>query len=109
MDIEKLAKKIFDECAKDNEPVTMEQAREMAQMEIGAKGMSRGATTVSPTDKARKSTHKTSDEKKMLFNNLLGCLNTVYEGNVQVLTENKLITVKIDEKTFKIDLIECRK
>ena len=38
MTLEKLAKQIFDECAKEGEPITMEEAQEMAQMEINAKG-----------------------------------------------------------------------
>lgn len=35
--IEKLAEKIFKECEKDGEPVTKEEALEMAEMEINAK------------------------------------------------------------------------
>ena len=50
-----------------------------------------------------------SDEKKTLFSEILSDLQDVYKGNVEVLTENKLITVKIGDKTFKIDVIEQRK
>ena len=50
-----------------------------------------------------------SDAKKFLFSNILGQLEEVFGENVKVLTENKLITVQIDEKTFKIDVIEKRK
>ena len=32
MTLEKLAKQIFDECAKAGEPITIEEAQEMAQM-----------------------------------------------------------------------------
>ena len=35
--LEKLAKQIFDECAKDGEPISMEDALDMAKMELGAK------------------------------------------------------------------------
>ena len=50
-----------------------------------------------------------SDEKKALFSEILSDLQDVYKENVEVLTENKLITVKIGDKTFKIDVIEQRK
>lgn len=60
------------------------------------------------SDKPKKPrTIKISDEKKSLFSNILQNLSENFE-NVEVLTENKLISVKIGEKTFKIDLIEQR-
>lgn len=49
-----------------------------------------------------------SDEKKEVFSNILDTLKELYEENVTVLNENKLISLKIGEKTFKIDIIECR-
>lgn len=54
---------------------------------------------------------KVSDEKKELFESILKNLDRtdgVYRKNITVLKENKLIQVKIGEKTFKIDLIETR-
>ena len=53
-------------------------------------------------------TVKISDEKQELFTNILESLQQIYE-NVEIVTQNKLITVKIGEKTFKIDVIEQRK
>lgn len=50
-----------------------------------------------------------SDEKKALFNEISGFLKRVYGINTEIVTENKLITVKIGDKTFKIDVIEQRK
>lgn len=55
---------------------------------------------------------KVSDEKKELFADIYDYLcETVAETgrNVQILKENKLISVQIGEKTFKIDIIEQRK
>lgn len=51
---------------------------------------------------------KVSDEKKELFSEILSDLEDVYKGNVEVLTENKLIQIKIADKTFKVDIIEQR-
>jgi len=50
-----------------------------------------------------------SDEKKALFNEISGFLKRVYGINTEIITENKLITVRIGDKTFKIDVIEQRK
>lgn len=54
---------------------------------------------------------KVSDEKKILFDSIVQQLDRcelVERENVTILNENKLIQVKIGNKTFKIDLIECR-
>jgi len=107
---EKLVLKIMKECEADGEPVTREEAEEMARMEIGAKDVSMDAHAAAPTlekDK-RKRTVKVSDEKAQIFTSIKAFLSENYE-NVEVLKENKLIEVKIGEKTFKIDLIEGRK
>ena len=49
-----------------------------------------------------------SDEKKELFDEIFSNLQDVYKENARIEKENKLIIVKIGEKTFKIDLIEQR-
>ena len=56
-------------------------------------------------------TTKVSDEKKELFATIVQNLDRaegVLRENVTILKENKLIEVKIGEKTFKIDVIETR-
>lgn len=65
--------------------------------------------TSSAKGKPRKPrTVKISEEKQMLFRYILGGLVNDF-ANVEVLTENKLISVEIDGKKFKIDITECRK
>lgn len=108
-DLNKLAEQIFKECEKDGEPISMEDALEMAKMEIGAKGMTNVGKSVDNPDKPKKpKTVKISDEKKELFSEILSDLEDVYKQNVKVLKENKLIQVKMSEKIFKIDIIEQR-
>ena len=51
---------------------------------------------------------KVSNEKVKLFNEILENLYK-YNEKVEVLRENKLISVEINGKVFKIDLIEQRK
>ena len=50
-----------------------------------------------------------SDEKKELFSEIFSNLADVYGENVKIEKENKLIIVKIADRTFKIDIIEQRK
>jgi ribosomal protein L3 len=56
-------------------------------------------------------THKVSDEKKELFQSILTNLTRcgdVMPEDITVLNENKLISVRMGEKIFKIDIIEQR-
>lgn len=64
--------------------------------------------TKKATKERKKPERKISDKKKELFSEILSDLEDVYKGNVTVLNENKLIEVKIAEKRFKIDIVECR-
>lgn len=52
-------------------------------------------------------TVKISDEKKELYNYILEKLKSNWE-EVEILKENKLISVRIGEKAYKIDIIETR-
>lgn len=51
---------------------------------------------------------KVSDAKKELFGQIFANLTSFYANNATILKENKLISVKIGDKTFKIDIIEQR-
>ena len=51
---------------------------------------------------------KISDEKQALFNDIYQNLVDIYGESVEIVKENKLLTVKIGSKTFKLDLIEQR-
>lgn len=62
-----------------------------------------------PTKERKKPEKKVSDAKKELFSEILSNLEDVYKENVEVLNENKLISVRIGDKCFKIDVIEQRK
>ena len=68
-----------------------------------------GASAVDKTEKKEKKPReiKVSDEKQALFSEIVEKL-AENGRNYEILKENKLICVKIGEKTFKIDLIETR-
>lgn len=72
---EKLVKSIMAECEADGEPVTREEAEEMARMEIGAKS----ERHYEQSDKKRKPSTKVRkvDETKK---HLLGCFKTLLDG-----------------------------
>jgi hypothetical protein len=69
-----------------------------------------GASAVDKTEKKEKKERKVvaSDEKQALFDNIYHNLVEIYGGTVEIVKENKLLTLKIGQKTFKIDLIEQR-
>lgn len=108
MSIEKLAKQIFDECAKDGEPITMADALEMAEMEIKAKEVKNVAREVKPiAEKDKKpKTVKVSDEKVHLFQEIVGFLAKDYD--ICVITDNKLVEINLNGKKFKLNLSQTR-
>lgn len=104
--------------------ITQEEAVEMwledegyldneEQIELNEKAkkikIDHGASAVDKTQKKEKKPReiKVSDEKQALFAEIVA--NLAENGrNYEIVKENKLIYVKIGEKTFKIDLIEQR-
>lgn len=74
----------------------------------------KGAKIADVRDKKRTKTSqkpreiKVSAEKRELFSEIWSDLEDVYRNSVKVLKENKLLEVKINGKTFKIDIIEQR-
>jgi hypothetical protein len=68
------------------------------------------ASSIDKTEKKDRKprTVKISDEKQKLFDEIYHNLVEIYGGTVEIVKENKLMTVKVGEKTFKIDLIEQR-
>lgn len=93
----------------DNDFQENEELEELDQKAKKVK-IDHGATGGKVSDKKDKKPRTTvvSDQKQMLFSEILTNLQDVFGQNVQVLKENKLITVQIDEKIFKIDVIEQR-
>ena len=110
---EKLVQEIMRDAEKENEPLTREEAIEMAKMELGTKEIKRYEQSIEQKKKQRKpKTIKISDEKISLFNTILTNLDRnefIEHENITVIKKNKLIQVKINDKTFKIDIIQQRK
>ncbi len=107
MDKEKLIKQIMHECEQDGEPVTREEAEEMAEMEIKAGNIKRYETSDKP-HKAAKKERKIDETKK----HLLSCCKVLFEGlgakiiNVKTETE---ITFSLNNEEYSLKLIKHRK
>jgi hypothetical protein len=68
------------------------------------------ASAIDKTEKKDRKprTVKVSDTKQAVFANIYHFLVETYGENVEIVKENKLLTLKIGDKTFKVDLIEQR-
>ena len=91
----------------DNDYTTNEEQENLDKMaknvkiDVGCDQKSRKKAT-KPREK------KVSDEKKAVFDSIFAFLSENYGENATILNENKLIQLKIADKTFKIDLIQVR-
>ena len=84
---------------------------EQAELDAKAKKVKiqHGASAVDKQNKEKKErVVKVSDEKQLLFSQIHEVLTDFYGENVEIVKENKLLTVKVGTKTFKVDLIEQR-
>ena len=90
----------------NEEQEALDNAAGKVKIDHGAEEHKRGRKKGTPR------TVKVSDEKKELFSTILRNLDRtdgVYRSDIEVLKENKLIRVRIGDKSFKIDIIEERK
>lgn len=83
------------------------------QEELDAKAkkvkIQHGASAIDKQNKEKKErVVKVSDEKQLIFSQIHEVLTNFYGENVEIVKENKLLTVKVGTKTFKVDLIETR-
>ena len=83
------------------------------QEELDAKAkqvkIQHGASAIDKQNKEKKErVVKVSDEKQALFSDIYQNLVEIYGESVEIVKENKLLTVKVGTKTFKVDLIEQR-
>lgn len=88
----------------NDEQIALDNKAKLVKIDHGAKNIDKKSTS-------KPRTVKISDEKKELFDSILQNLTRcvpVEQENITVLKENKLIEVRIGDKTFKIDLIEQR-
>ena len=104
---EKLIEQIMIECEKDGEPVTREEAEEMAEMEIKANGIKRYEKSDKPRKKVTKE-RKVDETKKRVIQAVRVLLEGMNIDVTNVKNESEIsFTVEDDDFTFK--LIKHRK
>ena len=87
----------------NEEQEALDNAAKKVKISYGAEEKRRGPKKGTPR------IVKVSNEKKELFHKIYSQLLTYGNSKVTILKENKLIEVRINEKTFKVDIIEERK
>ena len=89
--VEALTVEIYRECEKEGEPVTMEEAREMAEMEVKASESRHYEKSVDAPKKARKpKPRKVDTDKLFLLSTIMETLNKNGIGSVTRETETAL-------------------
>ena len=106
MNKEKLIKQIMAEAEADGEPVTREEAEEMAEMEIKAKGI-KNYTQGEKPKKKKKAERKIDTEKADILNWLMRGLYEVGGISCTRENENKLHFV-YNENEYTVNLVRHR-
>lgn len=116
MDKEKLIKRIMKECEADGEPVTREEAEEMAEMEIKAnKDCRRYETDVTKKRKPAQREPKIDPDKVTIIDSiahqLTRCvwLDSEKEiSDIQIINSQKEIAFKVGEDSYSVTLTKHR-
>ena len=106
MDKEKLIARIMKECAQDGEPVTREEAEEMAEMEIKANGIKCYEKSDKPR-KAVKKERKVDAIKKRLLMDCKVLLEGLGAEILGVKTETE-VTFTFEGEEYSLKLIKHR-
>ena len=108
MDKEKLIKNIMKRCELDGEPVTREEAEEMAEMEIKANAIT-SYTQKEVEKKPRKPREVKKDPTKISFiQNLEEWLTNTSVSDIMIVNEQREISFKIANDTYSLVLTKHR-
>lgn len=109
MDKEKLIKEIMAECAKDGEPVTREEAEEIAEMEIKQKAYCKRYERESRQNKPAIRAPKIDTEKVEIINIIAIALVKANYGKVTTANKQKEITFTVNGNEYSLTLTKHRK
>lgn len=104
MDKEKLIKQIMEECARDGEPVTEDEAAEMAEMEIKAKADCKRYERKEVSNKPAKRVVKLDADKISILSILNWCLLTPSAIDVDFNKEIENVSVINPQKEIQFDM-----
>ena len=105
-EFEKHVRQIMEEALADNEPVSREEAEEMAEMEIKAKGIKRYEQSAKPRKRNTKE-RKVDTEKQTLLNVMHRALESI-ATNFSTKTETEL-SFTFNGNDYTIKLVKHRK
>ena len=108
MDREKLIAEIMAEAEKDGEPVTREEAEEMAEMDIKAKGEKRYEVS-EPTKEKRKREVKLDETKVDFITTFAEYLEDMGFEGVKVINPQREVGFRLKDEDYSITLIKHRK
>lgn len=106
-DKEKLIEKIIKECEKEGEPVTREEAEEMAEMEIRANETRHYEKADNPAKKPVKRERKVDEDKKYLINLLLSSLYGT-ESIIKNVKNESEFSFEFGENEYSVKLVKHR-
>lgn len=118
IDKEKLIKQIIAECAKDGEPVTYEEAAEMAEMEIKAKTDCKRYEREIKENKPTNRIPKIDTEKIAIIESVAHQLTKFITSdenkldgakNIKIVNQQKEITFTVGENEYSLTLTKHRK
>lgn len=109
MDKEKLINQIMKECAEDGEPVTREEAEEMAEMEIKSKKDCRRYEGDTKKRKTANRTVKIDEEKVEIIKILARAISGGDMSLVTITNQQREITFSIGENDYSVTLTKHRK
>ena len=108
MDKEKLIAQIMEEAEKDGEPVTREEAEEMAEMELKDKKNRRYETADKPKEKKKREV-KLDDVKVEFIKELVSIFDYQKMANeVQIVNPQREISFRIGEDNYSLTLTKHR-
>ena len=105
---EKLVNQIIKECEADGEPVTREEAEEMAKMEIGAKEIKNYAQSIEPRKERKPREKKIDIDKVTIIQTLFKCMTDGDYENLTIKNEQKEITFSLHGYEYSLNLVKHR-
>lgn len=105
-ELNRLAEEIFNEALKDNEPITKEEALEMAKMELNAKEVKRYEKSETPRKKTTRE-RKVDLDKAHILDLLIKGYTLEHPCLVQVKNETEF-SFNYNENAYTVKLIKHR-
>lgn len=106
---EQLAKKIMAECQADGEPVTEQDALEMAEMELKAKHNNYTQSATAPAKEKKTRKPKKDLEKIALVNSIMQALSDLPLDNLQVINEQRELSFSYKGDEYALTIVKHRK